>query len=56
MKQLTFATLLTCLAASVLAHEGHGMGGSHWHATDTFGLVAAALAIVAGLWFSRGGK
>ena len=33
------------------AHDGHGMAGAHWHATDAMGwLVAIALA-VAGWYF-----
>ena len=37
---------LTTLAASAAAwaHEGHGMEGSHWHATDIWGLLAVAAA------------
>ena len=37
---------LTALAASAAAwaHEGHGMEGSHWHATDIWGLLAIAAA------------
>jgi len=49
------ATALATLAlhASTWAHEGHGMEGSHWHATDSWGVLAAA--VVAGLVF-RGRK
>ncbi len=51
------AATLSSLAATAFAHEGHGIpGASHWHATDTFGLVAAVLAVAIGLWFTRGGK
>ncbi len=57
MNKLPFAAALSALAASAFAHEGHGIPGpSHWHATDTFGLVAAVLAVAIGLWFTRGGK
>ena len=37
---------LACLPLSgpALAHEGHGMEGSHWHATDIWGLLAVAAA------------
>lgn len=51
------------LAASILAqaaahaHEGHGMpGASHWHATDTVGLLLAAVAVIAIAWISRKDK
>jgi hypothetical protein len=38
------------------AHTGHGMDGvSHWHATDTWGLVAVAV-LMALAWWSTGRK
>ena len=48
-KLLAFAAPLLPLAAS--AHTGHGLpGASHWHATDTLGLLLVAAA-AAGAWF-----
>ena len=51
------AVALALLAAHglALAHDGHGMQGSHWHATDLLGLVFG-LAVAALVWRSRGGK
>ncbi len=47
----TAAGLLATTAA--FAHEGHGLAGTHWHASDTLGfVVVAALAVVA-VWLSR---
>jgi hypothetical protein len=43
-------------ATSIFAHDGHGLQGSHWHASDTFGFVILAAAIGLTLWFGRGGK
>jgi hypothetical protein len=46
-------------ASIVFAHDGHGLdafGSSHWHATDTFGVIALAAIVVLTLWFSRGRK
>ena len=43
-------TTLTASAAS-WAHEGHGMEGGHWHATDIWGLLAIAAA--ATLYYHR---
>jgi hypothetical protein len=46
-------------ASVVFAHDGHGLdafGSSHWHATDTFGVIALAAIVVLTLWFSRGSK
>lgn len=42
------------LAGAAAAHEGHGLAGVHWHASDTWGfIVVAALAALA-IWLSRG--
>jgi hypothetical protein len=50
------AALLAALALPAQAHDGHGLAGAHWHATDVWGLlVVGALAALA-VWFSRGGK
>jgi hypothetical protein len=54
LRLLTAPTLATPLLA--LAHTGHGMDGvSHWHATDTWGLVAVAV-LMALAWWSTGRK
>ncbi len=52
MKHLT-ALALTFAALPALAHEGHGLFGSHWHATDTLGFVGTAALIGLALWMSR---
>jgi hypothetical protein len=39
-----------------LAHDDHGLQGSHWHATDVWGFVALGAAIAVALWLSRGGR
>jgi hypothetical protein len=45
------------LAVPAHAHEGHGIDiASHWHATDTVGLLVLALAVGLVVWFTRGGK
>ena len=51
------AVAFALLAANglALAHEGHGMQGSHWHASDLLGLVFG-LAVAALVWRSRGDK
>jgi hypothetical protein len=46
----------TAISTSALAHDGHGLLGSHWHSTDAWGFVALALAIGAALWLFRGDK
>lgn len=42
---------LTTLPA--LAHEGHGLFGGHWHATDVLGFVVVGSLIALAVWFSR---
>lgn len=49
--------LLTTLAGATpwaLAHEGHGLNGSHWHASDTWGFLLAGVVIAIVLWTRRG--
>jgi hypothetical protein len=46
-------------ASIVFAHDGHGLdffGSSHWHVSDTVGLIALAAIIALTLWLSRGSK
>jgi hypothetical protein len=48
------ALLMLGVPALVRAHEGHGMEGvSHWHATDTAGLVLVAVLAALALWSTR---
>jgi hypothetical protein len=41
------------LAPLAWAHEGHGLGANHWHATDAVGFIVLAVVISAALWLSR---
>jgi hypothetical protein len=51
-KLLTAALLLA--TATAQAHQGHGLpGASHWHATDTAGLLLVAVLAAGALWLSR---
>ncbi len=51
------AASLAGTACAALAHEGHGLeGASHWHATDTLGLLLGAMAVAVAVWFTRGRK
>ena len=58
MKILHPLAALTLLSASslALAHDKHGLQGSHWHATDVWGFVALGAAIAVAFWLSRGGR
>lgn len=48
-----FITTLMTAAASASAHDGHGLGSTHWHATDTLGFVLVTVLALAAAWFSR---
>jgi Co/Zn/Cd efflux system component len=54
MKAIT-ATALAFMAMASQAHEGHGLSGAHWHATDAFGFVAVIAGVAAVMWW-RGRK
>ena len=47
----TLAATLSTLPA--FAHDGHGLFGSHWHATDALGFVAVAGLIALAVWLSK---
>lgn len=53
-KQLAAAGTLLVASARSLAHGGHGLTGSHWHATDTAGLALVAGLAALAIWLSRG--
>ncbi|MEO5670897.1 MAG: hypothetical protein ABIR26_09435 [Ramlibacter sp.] len=40
--------------AGAFAHDGHGMQGSHWHATDVSGFVLVVVLATLAIWLSRG--
>ena len=40
-------------SASALAHDGHGLFGPHWHATDTLGFLGLAVLVAAAIWLLR---
>jgi hypothetical protein len=43
-------------AGTAFAHDGHGLGGSHWHATDSWGFVAMLGVVALAVWLSGGKK
>ena len=58
MKKLQLLSAITLISTCslALAHDNHGLLGSHWHATDVLGFVALGGAIAVALWLSRGGR
>jgi hypothetical protein len=55
MKKITLSLTLalSALANTALAHEGHGLAGTHWHATDVLGFVAAAAVLAVAVYFGK---
>jgi hypothetical protein len=57
MNRITTQLIAACTglsgATATFAHDGHGLLGAHWHATDTLGFVAVAAMIAVAIWFSR---
>jgi hypothetical protein len=51
LRPIAAAAALTTLPA--FAHDGHGLFGSHWHATDALGFVALAAVLALAVWFAR---
>ena len=49
-------TLIALAMGSALAHDGHGLTGSHWHATDAWGFIALAAMVGVAIWLSRKDK
>jgi hypothetical protein len=47
------AGALAALPLASWAHEGHGISGPHWHATDLWGFVALGLVAAIALWAGR---
>jgi hypothetical protein len=53
MKRLLMSCALYATPWLAYAHEGHGLPGAHWHATDAWGYVALAVIAAVSVWFSR---
>jgi hypothetical protein len=43
------------IAPLAQAHEGHGLEGTHWHASDTWGFVALVVVLLVA-WFTKRGR
>jgi hypothetical protein len=53
MKKLLLAGLAGATPWAV-AHGGHGLPGSHWHASDAWGFVLIVAVLALALWARRG--
>jgi hypothetical protein len=54
--KLIAALALSTATTAVLAHDGHGLLGSHWHATDAGSFVVLGAVVALAIWLSRSGK
>jgi hypothetical protein len=48
------AAILSMTTMGAFAHDGHGLQGSHWHATDVSGFVLVVVLGALAIWLSRG--
>ncbi len=61
-KPVSMASLTTLATGLVLtstawAHDGHGLTGAHWHASDAWGFVMAAAVLSAlAVWLGKRDK
>ena len=51
----TLLLLVSTLSTLALSHDGHGLEGSHWHASDAWGFAAFAVVAGVALWLGKGG-
>ena len=52
-KLFKFSFALSPFASTAWAHDGHGLGSNHWHATDTLGFVVVAALLAAAIYFGK---
>ena len=50
---LTLGLGLSHWGSVAWAHEGHGLGGVHFHATDALGFVVAAALVAVAVYFGK---
>ena len=50
---LTLCVALLSLGTAARAHDGHGLGGSHWHNTDVLGFVVASALAALAIYFGK---
>jgi hypothetical protein len=53
---LIAAYAMSTRANTAFAHDGHGLAGTHWHATDVWGFVVVGGLAAAAIWVARKGK
>jgi hypothetical protein len=53
MRPLIAAWMLIAWPLWAAAHDGHGLQGAHWHATDSVGFTALAGIAALALWWGK---
>ena len=51
--RIALVSALAALPLAAAAHDGHGLAGPHWHATDPWGFVVLAAVAAAAIWWRR---
>jgi len=51
--RLGAAAAMLATTTATLAHDSHGLTGSHWHPTDTAGFAFVAVLAGLAIWLSR---
>ena len=54
--KLIAACAISTVSSGIFAHDGHGLPGAHWHATDVWGFAALGVMVALAIWLSRGGE
>ena len=54
IRRITQGASFVAVSGAALAHEGHGMGAVHWHATDLAGLGVVTVLAGLVLWLAKG--
>lgn len=52
-KKFIASSVALIQAHHVLAHDGHGFTGPHWHASDVAGLAALGVLVAVAIWLSK---
>ena len=50
---LLSAVTTASITTAVVAHDGHGLAGTHWHATDALGFAVAATLVAMAFYFGK---
>jgi hypothetical protein len=53
LQRLAQACGAIAVPGGAYAHDGHGLFGAHWHATDALGFIAVALGVGLAWWFGK---